>query len=332
MLLRQESVVAYLRDLGVLPASDARVTPLGGGVSNVVLRVQGAGLDIVVKQALPMLRVEEEWLASVERLRAEVACLQFLSAHLPPGSVPDLVFYDRARFAYGMTMVPDHFRTWKEELLGGRIRLAVAERVGRLLGEIHGLTWERRRIGDTFDDLEPFHQLRVDPYYRTVADRHAEVSGQIRDLIGLMEANRRSLVHGDYSPKNILVDGGRPVLLDYEVAHYGDPAFDTGFLVNHLFLKAVHVPGARPALRDAVRAFWAGYGQALGSHLGPLPADLEARTVRHLGALQLARIDGKSPAEYVRAPAEKDTVRQLGKRLLTEGPARLEDALGLLPE
>ena len=74
---------------------------------------------------------------------------------------------------------------------------------------------------------------------------------------------RSVLVHGDFSPKNLLVSGDRLVIIDCEVAWYGDPAFDLAFLLNHLCLKALyHAPAHGADLRVAGRATCQAYQDA----------------------------------------------------------------------
>lgn len=362
--INEENITEYLRSIGQLPADAASprtgdragdgaevvagpragapagagrgdgagegvaVRSLGGGVSNVVLRVTGPGLDMVVKQALPKLNVAEEWLADIDRVEKEVACLKLLMEGLADGSVPKLLFYDKANYSYGMEMLPERYRMWKSDLLGGEVRQPVAERVGEMLGEIHALTWNRSRIGDAFDDVLPFTQLRIDAYYRTTGSRHPDFAHHFERVIEMALGCRQALVHGDYSPKNILVDpSDHVVLLDYEVAHFGDPAFDAAFLLNHLMLKAMHVPQARSALCASALSFWGKYLETLKARGVNAPTDLEARTVSHLGCLQLARIDGKSPAEYIVDTAEKEAVRRFAKEILADGLARISDVV-----
>ncbi|HLW78118.1 MAG TPA: phosphotransferase, partial [Terriglobia bacterium] len=170
-----------------------------------------------------------------------------------------------------------------------------------------------------FRDRKVFDQLRIDPYYRTTAARHPDVRPAIEELIRRSLRIRQALVHGDYSPKNILVRGGRIFLIDFEVVHWGDPTFDFGFLLNHLFLKAFHQPRFADVYFGAAREFWQATLTASGAYYDAL----EEMTLRHLGALMLARIDGKSPVEYISDEATKERVRRTAKRILLDPPASL---------
>jgi Phosphotransferase enzyme family len=178
-----------------------------------------------------------------------------------------------------------------------------------------------------FRDRTVFNQLRIDPYYRTTASHHPELQQEFDDLIGTSLEIRTSLVHGDYSPKNFLVRGENIFLIDFEVVHRGDPSFDAAFLMNHLILKAFHLPAASRQFIALVYDFW----RTLFTALGPGgTSGFEAMTLRHLGGLMLARIDGKSPVEYIQEDATKQRVRHAATRILVERPRRLEDAISIV--
>jgi 5-methylthioribose kinase len=212
---------------------------------------------------------------------------------------------------------------WKERLLAGRVDPGVARSLGRLLGTAHRLSAGDTDLRERFGDKTPFDQLRVDPYHRTVAERHPDLAGAVRAEAERVLGVDRTLVHGDFSPKNVLV-GEALWLLDFEVAHWGDPAFDTAFMLNHLHIKAVHLPARREALLEAVEAFWEAYSAASGWAI-------ERDTVRELAVLMLARVDGKSPVEYTDRGTE-DVLRTVASRALREDVTTLEGYRGLLRE
>ncbi|MEF8856196.1 MAG: phosphotransferase, partial [Haloplanus sp.] len=137
----------------------------------------------------------------------------------------------------------------------------------------------------------------------------------------------RTLVHGDYSPKNVLVDRSDdpvPWILDFEVAHWGDPAFDAAFMLNHLFIKSIYNHDRHAAYADAADRFWTAYDRAA-------EWDIERETVAELAVLMLARVDGKSPVEYVdRAVAE--ALRRVAKRTLRGDAETLADFAALARE
>jgi len=320
-LLSPRTVGAYLVARGILDDLDGvHACELAGGVSNIVLAVSRAATRVVVKQALPRLRVAEEWLAKQERAVAEAEALR-LAARLTPGGVPALLDVDPDRCVLTIAAAPDGWTTWKSRLLDGDADAAVASRLGELLAAWHRGTFGDEEVARVLGDAEAFEQLRVDPYYRTVARRRPELAAAIGSYLERMDATRVCLVHGDYSPKNVLVGAGVWVI-DFEVAHVGDPAFDVAFVLNHLLLKRLHVPSASAALERCMRGFWQAYRAAVPA--GVLPE--LGYALGHLGCLMVARIDGKSPAEYL-SPAERDAARTLGSRLLLAPPGSLDELL-----
>ncbi len=369
----------YLAARGALD-SDApvAVNPLDGGVSNIVLRVTTPTRCLVLKQALPELRVAAYWPSRVDRALREAEALRVAAAHLPPGTVPDVRFIDEENFIYGMSCAPATATLWKEDLLAGQVETPVAAAAGRLLAQLHDI--QEPAVRERFSDDEVFWQLRVDPYYNTTADAHPSLRPVFARAIAHMQARKTALVHGDYSPKNMFVvhekmdsrargngdesapprglagerdeergnlerstcaapptagckpalpeEAGYPpssskrsarsiLLLDFEVVHWGDPAFDLAFCVNHLLIKSIVNAHAQAAYFQAVTALLAGYRDALP---GVDWAELEAETRLQLGCLMLARIDGKSPVEYITDEPTKETVRRVSRFVLREQP------------
>ncbi len=320
-LLSVASVADYLAARGVLPGSDGVLArELGGGVSNVVISAHHGDQRVVVKQALPRLRVHDEWLAKRERALNEGEALR-LAAEITPGSVPRVLDVDGELCALTIEEAPETEVPWKERLLAGDSDPAVAQRLGQVLGAWHAATFRREDVAQAFGDLEAFDQLRVDPYYRTVARRRSQLAAPIDAYVARMEATHVCLVHGDYSPKNVLVGEGVWVL-DFEVAHFGDPAFDLAFMLSHLFLKRVHLSQRDGSLEGCARAF-------LGAYRDTVPRELQPDTayvLGHVGCLIAARVDGKSPVEYLSEDGRR-VARALGESLLISPPATLDEAL-----
>ena len=319
-----ETVADYLVVRGVFPSSDgAAARSLGGGVSNIVLSVHGDAGQVVVKQALPRLRVPDTWLAKRERAITEGEALS-LVARITPGCVPTLLDVDPSACALTIEEAPDDWGPWKDRLLAAEADPAVGRRLGQLLGTWHAATFRDEQVARAFGDLEAFDQLRVDPYYRTVASRQPEIAEAVAAYVSRMEATQVCLVHGDYSPKNVLV-GDQVWVIDFEVAHYGDPAFDLAFMLNHLFLKRLHVPQAAGSIDACATAFWDAYRSAVQPELLP---DIRY-VLGHVGCLMVARVDGKSPAEYLRA-TERERARTIGTELLLRPPDALDAALSAM--
>ncbi|HEY2414193.1 MAG TPA: aminoglycoside phosphotransferase family protein [Pirellulaceae bacterium] len=335
--LTADNVAEYLRSAGRVGAvQQVAARELAGGVSNLVLLVSlpDGGERFVMKQARGRLRVAEEWLCSVERIWREVEVLKLCGELLRiefkvqgsrfkvEAEVPQLLWEDRANYAYAMTAAPDEHRTWKQMLLAGEIGasrdLAVA--CGQLLGAIHGGSWRNEDIARQLDDRSYFEQLRIDPYYRWIALKHSDLAGQIGQLVESVATHRRCLVHGDFSPKNLLVWPGHVMQIDFEVGHYGDPAFDLGFFLTHLLLKSLWAGERGDEYRQIADLFWRTYRAAmLRSVAAQELAALEQRTLLNLAGCMLARVDGKSPVDYLEL-RQQEIVRDLARSWLLTPP------------
>ncbi|MGP0062503.1 MAG: phosphotransferase family protein [Isosphaeraceae bacterium] len=333
-----QTAADYLRSSGRVPIeAEVRVRELAGGVSNIVLRVDVPGRPpFVIKQCRERLRVAMEWHARLDRIWTESATLGVLRSIQPEGTVPHVLFEDRPNYLFAMTCAPDDAVTWKTHLMAGRIDPDIAGRLGTILGTIHADAPTHPTLRGTLADTSLFEELRVDPYYRTTALRHPDLAPRIEDLIAAMDRpdEERTLVLGDFSPKNILVHAGGLILLDFECAHAGDPAFDLGFFLTHLLLKAVHTSSQDFANDDRflklTDSFWQSYLDRRGL-AGGARAELVRRAIRHTSACCLARVDGKSPVEYLDARGQA-LARAFAREALRREPATWDDFLSTLGE
>ena len=315
-MLSPVSVGKYLFDRGLLPESCAnrppKVTSLGGGVSNVVLLVEQGRQRLVVKQPRERLLVADQWLAKRERALVEAAALR-LAHRATPAWVPELLDLDRESYAVTMRAAPAHWRPWKEHLLAGRADSSVGWRLGTVLGTWHHSTEYSDSDLQDLDDLQVFEQLRIDPYHLTVAARHPELGDEIARAIDALVSGGagRCFVHGDFSPKNMLVGSSGLLVIDFEVAHIGNPLFDLAFLITHLMLKSVYSPSAAESYRKCALLFIEGYMSIEGADRVVLDEPLGLQ----VGCLLLARVHGKSPVEYL-DPPQQQVVVQLGASLV----------------
>jgi aminoglycoside phosphotransferase (APT) family kinase protein len=263
---QSDSLLAYLRETGhIEPDEQPAIRVLQGGVSNrTVLVERSTGEAWVLKQALEKLRVKVNWLSSPERIHREALGLRWLTQLAPP-VIPAFVFEDGEQHILAMQQCAAA-RGWKVMLLAGRLDSAHIGQFGWLLGTIqHRASARRAEIEPLFRDRSFFESLRLEPYYLYTATQVPEAGFFLHTLIDETRALALTLVHGDYSPKNVLVYQGRLVLLDYEVIHFGDPAFDLGFSLTHLLSKAHHLPGLRSDFVAAAVQYWRCYGESLGA-------------------------------------------------------------------
>lgn len=317
---------------GLLQSRDAVLIPLGGGVSSEIYRVEDKGRDgdkegdrtLVVKRALDRLNVKEEWSADPSRNRYEQRYIKYVAEFLPQ-AVPALVSTREDLGYFAMEYFGPQFANWKQLLLAGDARIEHADRAGAVLGEIHA-----HSAGDTeaklqFDSTANFVQLRVDPYLRAAASRNPDLRPILEAESQRLISTRECLVHGDFSPKNILVYESRMVLLDCEVAWYGDGAFDVAFLLTHFLLKALYHAPRQIGLKEMCRAFWHRYS-AQTNHVFNMES-FQLRVARLLPMLLLARVDGKSPVEYLSGPEQTGWVRGFARSKLLAGRFCLDEIL-----
>lgn len=315
-----EQLQRYLERAGLLGVSEqAAISRLAGGVSSRTMLVERpSGERWVVKQALSALRVHVEWLSSPARSAREAEGARALASILPAGSVPEVVFEDRERHLFVMTAVDALAQNWKSLLLAGTVDTRHFAAAGDLLARIHRESAARSgEFAVSFEDTSYFESLRLEPYYEYTAREVPDAAAFLTALCNRTRSRRLALVHGDFSPKNLLVDKGRMVLLDHEVIHFGDPAFDLGFVFAHFLSKAHHLPARRQALVEGAAEFWQCYCSG-----APGVSGVEEHA---LGCL-LARVAGRSQLEYLDA-AERQRQRSACVKLMAAPPASITELM-----
>jgi aminoglycoside phosphotransferase (APT) family kinase protein len=297
------SILAALRARGVLPEAPPRITPLTGGVSSDIFLVVAGGQSLVVKRALPRLRVQAEWLADIGRNRVEQAWLRY-AAGVVPAAAPKVLCADPDAGWFAMEYLQDGWTSWKAALMQGELSPTIARAAGQTLGQLHAASWGDPKLQAEFATLGNFTDLRIHPYFLTAAQRVPAAGPLLRELAAGLSRAQIALVHGDFSPKNLLVKGDRVVVVDAEVAWFGDPAFDVAFLANHLFLKALyHARGpAAEKTMGLVEVALSAYREQLADRLDK---EFETRLVRLVLGLMFARVHGKSPVEYLQAEQQQ---------------------------
>lgn len=315
---------ALLRAGLIAHAGSARFEALTGGVSSDIWKVTTPQRTFCVKRALAKLKVAADWNAPVERNRYEVAWTRI--AHgIVAGAAPEILHDDAADMFFAMPYLdPADYRLWKNELHDGRVAPADAGAVGQRLGRIHAGTANNPQVAAQFPRHDIFHAIRLEPYLEATATAHPDLNDALFALSRRTGDTRLVMIHGDVSPKNILLGPDGPVFLDAECACIGDPAFDLAFCLNHMLLKCLWNPDARGGFEASFEAMTAAYL----SEVNWEPADAtEQRAASLLPGLFLARVDGKSPVEYVRTEADRARVRRCARALLASPPARLTQVL-----
>ena len=318
-----QDVASSLQTMGLIePGEPIVLVALGGGVSCDVWRVETARGTVCVKRALARLRVAADWRAPAERSTSEVAWMRLVSS-FEPRWAPRVLGEDVAQNLFAMEFLPPQSHpVWKTRLADGVIDPVFAGRVGSAMARIHAFTARRADIANQFANGEQFHALRLDPYLLYTAGKHPDVADIIRDLVRKIADARIALMHGDVSPKNILCGPTGPVFIDAETTCYGDPAFDLAFCLNHLLLKGVWHPQWIAKYLECFASLRTHY--LAGVDWEP-SSSLDMRAARLLPALLLARIDGKSPVEYLTDYRDKEFVRATALALLGEPSTSLDE-------
>lgn len=319
--------MAALQRMRLIPAgANPVLTKLPGGVSSDIWHVQRPEGPICVKRALPRLKVDAVWEVPTERNDFEWAWMKEV-AQVEPLSIPPLIAQDSEAGCFAMGFLDSAvYPSWKEQLRRGSASVTTAHAVGRQLVSIHTATADRDDLAKRFATDHIFHAIRIEPYLLATAERHPDVGTHLRAVADETSRTKRVLVHGDVSPKNILVGPNGPVFLDAECAWYGDPAFDLAFCLNHLLLKCLWNPSATLGFLDSFDALAQSYLNGVGWEPR---RTIECRVARLLPGLFLARVDGKSPVEYLTRESERERVRRVAKALLkspVDSPLRVRQA------
>jgi aminoglycoside phosphotransferase (APT) family kinase protein len=317
------TIVAFVEKSGLISRGvSVGFERLPGGVSSDIWLVYAGDRSFCVKRALAQLRVAADWRAPIERNTKEAGWIKAVAGFMPE-AVPSLLAEDAAAGMFAMDYLsPQSFEVWKSQLQHGYVLPATAAEVGRRLVRIHSKFARSPAVAVEFATDAIFHAIRLEPYLLATARAHPDRAAVLEKLVETTAHTKLTLVHGDVSPKNILVGPEGPVFIDAECAWFGDPAFDLTFCLNHLLLKCLWVPRAASRLLAAFQSLAETYLDGVDWESRQ---DIDCRAARLLPGLFLARIDGKSPVEYLTEERDKDTVRRVARSLLACPPDRLAE-------
>ena len=298
-----------------------------GGVSCIAALIETEGKTMLVKQGRAKLAVKEDWHADPARMKIEAIANDFYNKCIPQ-SAPAVLFYDEENCIMVRDAAPASCRMWKEDLLSGIFDFEVAQKTMEALAIVHNKSANSPEAAAAFANQDIFYQLRISPYFEFLAGKHPEYKAEIEAMIPKIRDDRRVIVHSDYSPKNILVNADRSIcILDYEIAHYGNPAFDVAFFTNHIVLKSAHMRQYSAAILNMLTCMTDTY---FGMIDFTDAKELEAECIPLLGILMLARIDGKSPAEYITCEKTRQLVRDMAGELIRGKLTTYREAAALL--
>ncbi|MDO8863783.1 phosphotransferase [Haliea sp. E1-2-M8] len=317
-----EFISGLLHELGFAEHGENPVIEaLSGGVSSEILKVTvGSGI-YCIKQALPKLKVEKDWSVPTDRVFSEIAWLH-AADRIVPGHAPRVLGVDRRAGAFVMEFLStESHHNWKTLLVSGIVEADSGRQVASVLGRLHAATAGDRNSEKQFSKKDNFYLLRLEPYLIEAAKQNPDLAEELIDIVQSVQKHRLALVHGDVSPKNIFLGPEGAIFLDAECACFSDPAFDVAFLLNHMLLKSVLLPDQRDELLLVFDRIWTEYK---GHVNWESSCQLEKRIVKLLPALLLARVDGKSPVDYL-SNVQGSGVRTFARDLLIHPADTLDD-------
>ncbi len=326
-IANKDALEDYLRSRNIMAdCFNLYIRFFGGGVSGTVAYVSDGKKCLIVKQALPKLKVKDEWQCDPKRIWVEYQA-QEVYASLVPEAVPRPVLYDDENCIMVREAAKESCPMWKTELLTGIFNFQAAQCAIRTLLTVHNLAAEKDRLGAKFNNNQYFYDLRINPYLERIAEIYPEYRADINEICQKLLKKKITLVHGDFSPKNILLTENGICLLDFEVAHKGHPAFDLAFFGNHFLLKAVKNKTWSAVYLHMLQTMLDTYF----SEVTCMDKDeLERDTLELLPFLMLARVDGKSPAEYLTSEEDKQSVREMAFAMINEKPQNRKEMYYLL--
>ncbi len=326
-IAQKEQLLRYLEEHKVFPSTkDLYLRYFTGGVSATVALASDGSTTVIVKQALAQLKVADTWESDQSRMIIEKEALD-VYARLVPTATPAPISYDAENYIMIREAAPEDCPMWKTHLMEGLLDFEVARAAIEALSTIHNGTAGDSKVAGTFADGSFFYSLRISPYIQRVVEKHPQLEDASREVIDFLMGEKIALIHGDYSPKNILVDGRGICILDLEVAYYGHPCFDLAFFSNHFLLKTVKNKQYGGAYIEMLRYMLKIYFDRLTC----LPREkMESDTVRTLAFLFLARVDGKSPAEYITEEGDKEIIRRTAIQAIEEDVRTYEEFIALL--
>jgi 5-methylthioribose kinase len=311
----KEELTKYLLDKKLISDTDGySINYCKGGVSGTVAFVYAKDKPMIIKQALAQLKTKETWLCDPNRMKIEYES-NAIYHRLIPENAPEVYFYDDKNYVYGREAAPESCTMWKSDLLSGLLDYEVARKAIESLVIVHNECAADQNVAELFADKNIFYELRISPYIEFIVKKYPLLSDFAGAVSDELMNSKITLVHGDYSPKNIMINGRKICILDYEVAHFGHPAFDLAFFSNHIILKSVKNKQWSAAYINMLTYMLDIYFDQM-NYMDK--KQMEASFVKTLSLLMIARVDGKSPAEYITLESDKELIRKLAFEIINK--------------
>jgi len=258
-----------------------RVDEVGDGNLNLVFIVRGLSGTVIVKQALPYVRlVGESWPLPLKRSFFEYHALIRQGAR-DPGMVPEIFHFDEAQAIIVMEFLTPHIILRRALIDGQQL-----PRIGRDLGLFLARTLFRGSdlslptrskkadmalFADNVELCDITENLVFsDPYFEAPLNRHTpELDSLVAQLRGdrdlkveaqrlkhLFAARAETLLHGDLHTGSVMVTPDSTKVIDPEFAFYGPISFDVGMLIANVWMSYFSQSGHEQAgSRQPMRAY-----------------------------------------------------------------------------
>ena len=302
---------------------------LTGGVSSEVYHVKTNKNNYCIKRSLKRLLVKKKWIANTNRIKFEYLWLKHCQNILKRNIPNTYEFNNKKKYIVMEYLKTSQYKTLKQLYFNKIININTIRSISKHLYKIHSNS-SNYKTKKTFEgNYKNFYDLRLDPYFNEVGRVYPKYKGYIKKINENYIKHSNTLVHGDFSPKNILVGKNKIIYLDAECCNFGDPVFDLVFFTNHLLIKSIFFKDKSQEFIKLYISFYREYLSNLSTKHFNSYID---RIIKMTPIMLLSRVDGKSPVEYINKVKIKNIIRKKSFLLLDSKISSLNDIIKVINE
>ena len=246
------------------------IDEVGDGNLNLVYTVSSDAGDIIVKQALPYVRlVGDSWPLPLSRSFYEHEVL-VRQAKRDPGSVPQIIYFNKVQAIIAMEMLLPHV-ILRKKLIAGEYVDGLAQRLGEFCArtafrgsDLSLQTADKKSdtalfqgnlalmgITESLVFTEPYfaaemnhHTDGLDPIVRILRS-DVEMKTEAQRMLLKFTANTETLCHGDLHSGSVMCTDNETKVIDPEFGFYGPMGFDIGMLISNYLMAYFSQPSHR---------------------------------------------------------------------------------------
>jgi 5-methylthioribose kinase len=251
-------------------SSKWKIDEVGDGNLNLVYTVSSDLGDIIVKQALPYVRlVGDSWPLPLSRSFYEHEVL-VRQAKRDPGSVPQIFYFNKVQAIIAMEMFLPHV-ILRKKLIAGEYVDGLAQRLGKFCArtafrgsDLSLQTADKKSdtalfqgnlalmgITESLVFTEPYfaaemnhHTEGLDPIVRMLRS-DVEMKTEAQKMLLKFTANTETLCHGDLHSGSVMCTDNETKVIDPEFGFYGPMGFDIGMLISNYLMAYFSQPSHR---------------------------------------------------------------------------------------